>query len=226
MCACKTLPVIFCIDRAGNVGDDGPTHHGMYDTAMLRPLPNITLLAPSSGEQLREMMHYYAINAVGPVGIRYPKGGIDGSEIDWTTLPISKEAPKTEQVNFGNDTAILSIGTMLKNCEKSLAILQANGIEASLYDAKIIKPADLKALEAILKNYNYVISVEDGSIIGGMGETLLELAAQIGSSCVIKNLGFTDVVIEHGTVDELFEKHGLDAKGIASAVLKMHQKEV
>jgi 1-deoxy-D-xylulose-5-phosphate synthase len=222
----QNLPVIFCIDRAGNVGDDGPTHHGMYDTAILRPLPNITLVSPSSGEQLREMMHYYAINAVGPVGIRYPKGGIDGSEIDWTTLPISNEAPKTEQVNFGNDTAILSIGTMLKNCEKSLAILQANGIEASLYDAKIIKPADLKALEAILKNYNYVISVEDGSIIGGMGETLLELAAQIGSSCVIKNLGFTDVLIEHGTVDELFEKHGLDAKGIASAALKMHQKEV
>jgi len=220
----QNLPVIFCIDRAGNVGDDGSTHHGMFDIAMLRPLPNITLVSPASGEQLREMMHYYAEHAEGPVGIRYPKGAIDGNEIDWRVAPHGLDAPKTELIHAGKGTAIVSVGTMLKNCEKALPLLEIRGIKPAIYDVKIIKPADLSELEAILKNYNFVISVEDGSAIGGMGETLLNLAAKIGSVCKIQCLGFADEVIEQGTVDELFKKYGLDANGIAMAILELHEK--
>ena len=217
----QNLPVIFCIDRAGNVGDDGPTHHGMFDISMLRPLPNITIVAPSTGNELRNMMHYYAKNANGPVAIRYPKGFINGEEIDWTMPPTKIVEPEIQLVSKGDDIAILSFGTMLQNCKEALELLKKQGINVALYDMKLAKPLNYLILNNLFETYSRFMTVEDGSKIGGFGNAINEYNTEIGANAVIESLGFPDKVIEHGTTEELFSKFGLDAKGIANAVYKI-----
>lgn len=217
----QNLPVIFCIDRAGNVGDDGPTHHGMFDISMLRPLPNITIVAPSTGNELRNMMHYYAKNANGPVAIRYPKGFINGEEIDWTMPPTKIVEPEIQLVSKGDDIAILSFGTMLQNCKEALELLKKQGINVALYDMKLAKPLNYLILNNLFETYSRFMTVEDGSKIGGFGNAINEYNTEIGANAVIESLGFPDEVIEHGTTEELFSKFGLDAKGIANAVYKI-----
>ncbi len=216
----QNLPVIFCIDRAGNVGDDGPTHHGMFDISMLRPLPNITIVAPSTGNELRNMMHYYAKNANGPVAIRYPKGFINGEEIDWTMPPAKIVEPEIQLVSKGDDIAILSFGTMLQNCKEALELLKKQGINVALYDMKLAKPLNCLILNNLFETYSRFITVEDGSKIGGFGNAINEYNTEIGANADIESLGFPDEVIEHGTTEELFSKFGLDAKGIANAVYR------
>jgi len=215
----QNLPVIFCIDRAGSVGDDGATHHGMFDITLLRSLPNLTIVAPSSGKELRAMMHYYAKNAVGPVAIRYPKGFIHGEEINWNLKP-ELIASRILQISKGNDVAILSFGTMLQNCEEAAKLALKKDLNISLYDMKIIKPFDETSLVELIRGYKYLITVEDGCIIGGAGTGILEIANKFGVEVSVKSLGFPDKVIEHGTTDELFSKHGLDPSGILEAILK------
>ncbi len=215
----QNLPVIFCIDRAGNVGDDGPTHHGMFDISMLLPLPNITIAAPSSGKELREMMHYYSINAKGPVVIRYPKGLIHGNTIDWTLAPADVKEPKIQLVSEGNDIAILSFGTMLKNSEEALKLLKSKGLTPALYDMKLAKPL-AKDLNALFKTFTKIITIEDGSAVGGFGSAINQYNSENGFLAIIKMLGFPDEVIEHGTTEELFAKFGLDADGITKSVIK------
>ena len=217
----QNLPVIFCIDRAGNVGDDGPTHHGMFDISMLRPLPNITIVAPSTGNELRNMMHYYSKNANGPVAIRYPKGFINGEEIDWTMPPTKIVEPEIQLVSKGDDIAILSFGTMLQNCKEALELLKKQGINVALYDMKLAKPLNYLILNNLFETYSRFMTVEDGSKIGGFGNAINEYNTEIGANAVIESLGFPDKVIEHGTTEELFSKFGLDAKGIANAVYKI-----
>lgn len=217
----QNLPVIFCIDRAGNVGDDGPTHHGMFDISMLRPLPNITIVAPSTGNELRNMMHYYAKNANGPVAIRYPKGFINGEEIDWTMPPTKIVEPEIQLVSKGDDIAILSFGTMLQNCKEALELLKKQGINVALYDMKLAKPLNYLILNNLFETYSRFMTVEDGSKIGGFGNAINEYNTEIGANAVIESLGFPDEVIEHGTTEELFSKFGLDAKGIANAVYRI-----
>ena len=216
----QNLPVIFCIDRAGNVGDDGPTHHGMFDISMLRPLPNITIVAPSTGNEFRNMMHYYAKNANGPVAIRYPKGFINGEEIDWTMPPAKIVEPEIQLVSKGDDIAILSFGTMLQNCKEALELLKKQGINVALYDMKLAKPLNCLILNNLFETYSRFITVEDGSKIGGFGNAINEYNTEIGANADIESLGFPDEVIEHGTTEELFSKFGLDAKGIANAVYR------
>ena len=216
----QNLPVIFCIDRAGNVGDDGPTHHGMFDISMLRPLPNITIVAPSTGNELRNMMHYYSKNANGPVAIRYPKGFINGEEIDWTMPPAKIVEPEIQLVSKGDDIAILSFGTMLQNCKEALELLKKQGINVALYDMKLAKPLNYLILNNLFETYSRFMTVEDGSKIGGFGNAINEYNTEIGANADIESLGFPDEVIEHGTTEELFSKFGLDAKGIANAVYR------
>ncbi|MFM9944823.1 MAG: 1-deoxy-D-xylulose-5-phosphate synthase [Bacteroidia bacterium] len=215
----QNLPVIFCIDRAGNVGDDGPTHHGMFDIAMLRALPNITIAAPSTGNELRKMMHYYSKHAKGPVAVRYPKGFIHGKEIDWTLPPKATE-PAIELVSEGVNVAILSFGTMLQNCKEAKKLLKPEEINVAIFDMKLAKPMDYSMLNEIFENYSCLITIEDGSIIGGFGNAINDYNNKSGTRAVIENLGFPDKVIEHGTTEELFSKYGLDAKGIADSVMR------
>ena len=220
----QNLPVIFCIDRAGNVGDDGPTHHGMFDISMLRPLPNITIVAPSTGNELRKMMHYYAKHATGPVAIRYPKGFMDGKEINWAMPPAKVKEPEIRLVSEGEDLAILSFGTMLRNCKEALKLLKKEKINPALYDMNMAKPLDYGVLNDLFETYASFITVEDGSVIGGFGSAINDYNNESGAMAIIENLGFPDEVIEHGTTDELFAKFGLDAKGITEAVIRNLQE--
>ncbi len=215
----QNLPVIFCIDRAGNTGDDGPTHHGMYDISLLHSIPNITLVAPSTGLELRNMMHYYSKNAKGPVAIRYPKGAISELEIDWSLPPNVGFEPKITQVIKGESLAILSFGALLNSCEEAIKSVNKIGLFPSLYDIKIAKPTNQEALMKLFKSYTSFITIEDGSKNGGFGGIICEFNSANGGKSSITCLGFPDEVIEHGTTSELYEKHNLDSKGIADAII-------
>ncbi len=215
----QNLPIIFCIDRAGNTGEDGPTHHGMYDIALLHSIPNITIAAPSSGSQLRNMMHYYSENAKGPVAIRYPKGAIPELEINWKWPIANSFDPKITQCIEGKTLAVLSFGAMLTSSFEALKMVNKQGIYPSLYDVKVAKPMDQSTLHELFKKYKSFITIEDGSKIGGFGGMICEFNAANGSRASITCMGFSDQVIEHGTPSELFEKHGLDSPGIAAAIL-------
>ena len=216
----QNLPVIFCIDRAGNVGDDGPTHHGMYDIAMLMPLPNITMVAPASGIELRNMMHYYSSHASGPVAIRYPKGIIHGDEIDWQEWLTIPKKPETELISTGKDIAILSLGTMLQNCKDALDLLHKDGLTPSLYDVKVCMPLNKAVMDEIFNKHRTIYTVEDGSLVGGFGSVLKDYALESGKTNIIHSIGFPNRIIEHATVDELFETYGLNAMGISQIVMQ------
>ena len=215
----QNLKVIFCIDRAGNVGDDGPTHHGMYDLSMFNPLPNITVLAPSTGAQLREMMHYYAKNAQGPVAIRYPKGIIDGPEINWLELPQNLSQPTVEQVIAGESIAILSVGNMRHTSIEAIHLLNEKSIFPSLYDIKIIKPLETEFLKQICQKYSKVITIEDGSLSGGYGEAVQAFIQSCDYKVKVYSLGFPVEIVEHASTREIFEKYGMDANGVFKMVL-------
>jgi 1-deoxy-D-xylulose-5-phosphate synthase len=214
----QNLPVIFCIDRAGNVGDDGPTHHGMFDIPLLMSLPNLTIAAPSNGIALRSMMHHFAKHAKGPVAIRYPKGNIMEQTIDWTLTPEQFKLTHIRLVAQGNEIAILAFGTILSHCEAALTILKKDNIYASLYEIGICKPMDLGFLSSIFKTHKYILTIEDGTVIGGFGSMINTYYINSEYNLNIKNLGFPDKVIEHGSTKELFAKYKLDSEGIAHNV--------
>lgn len=215
----QNLKVIFCIDRAGNVGDDGPTHHGLFDLPMFLPLPNVTVLAPSSGVQLRQMLHYCAKHAKGPVAIRYPKGLIYGPEPAWNEEAYLQE-PTPECVQEGSEIVLLSVGSMLQQAKSALGLLAEEGIYPALYDMKILKPFGSGNLISKLQNYKVLISVEDGSLYGGFGNWLQAAVQNTENFPPIVAMGFPDKVISHGTSAELLAHYELDAAGISKAVMK------
>jgi len=217
----QNLPVIFCIDRAGNVGDDGPTHHGMYDLSMLNPLPNITVLAPSTGAELRDMMHYYAKNATGPVAIRYPKGVIHGPDIDWSELPRNTEPPVIKQIIEGESIAILSVGNMLASGREAINLLNERSIFPSLYDVNVVKPLNTGFLQQLSKKYTILLTVEDASLSGGYGEGVKALIQSHEHTARVYSLGFPAEIIEHASTHEIFAKYDLDAQGIFKTILNI-----
>jgi 1-deoxy-D-xylulose-5-phosphate synthase len=216
----QKLPVIFCIDRAGNVGDDGPTHHGMFDIAMLRPLPNITIVAPSTGNSLRNMMHYFASNLYEAVAIRYPKGNSHGESIDWHLIPVNPEPPQPQMLVEGTQVAILAIGNMVHFCNEAAALLNERQIWPTLYDMQIVKPLPLEFMKSVFETHTLIVTIEDGSVLGGFGDAVLEMANTLGYSGKVVKMGFPDVVVEHGDTAALFAKFGLNAEGICNTVIK------
>jgi 1-deoxy-D-xylulose-5-phosphate synthase len=196
-----------------------PTHHGMYDLSMFNPLPNITVLAPSTGAQLRGMMHYYAKNAKGPVAIRYPKGIIDGPEINRLELPQNLSQPTVEQVIAGESIAILSVGNMRYTCIEAIGLLNKKSIFPSLYDVKIVKPLETEFLKQICQKYSKVITIEDGSLSGGYGEAVQAFIQSCDYKIKVHSLGFPVEIVEHASTREIFEKYGLDANGVFKMVL-------
>lgn len=217
----QNLKVIFCIDRAGNVGDDGPTHHGMFDISMFNPLPNVTVLAPSTGVQLREMMHYYAENARGPVAIRYPKGVINGPEIDWSQGPSIPSSLNTEQIIAGESIAILSVGNMLSSCEKAIKALNQQFVFPSLYDVKLVKPLDIAILEQLSQKYSIFLTVEDGSLSGGYGEAVKAVLQNSIHKVHVHSLGFPTEIVEHSSSNEIFQQYSMDPEGIFKTILNL-----
>ncbi|MCS6789530.1 MAG: 1-deoxy-D-xylulose-5-phosphate synthase [Bacteroidia bacterium] len=212
--AIQNLPVIFCLDRAGAVGADGATHQGLYDIAYLRPVPNLILSAPLNESELRNLM-YTALDSPHPFVIRYPRG--NGVMIEWRTplekLPIGKGRLLRE----GEDVAILSYGhignEVLKACEE----LAKEDLFPAVYDLRFAKPLDEEILEEVVRRFRYIITVEDGVRIGGVGSAVLEWLADKGYNLPVRRLGAPDIVLEHATQVEQYALCGYDRKAITEA---------
>ena len=215
--ALQNLPVVFCLDRAGLVGEDGATHHGVFDLAYLRAIPNLIVFAPSNEVELRNILYTAQLGLKNPIAIRYPRG--TGSIIDWQK-PFNKIAiGKGIKLQKGTKVAVLSIGTIAKNVTNAIELAD-NSSEIAHFDMRFVKPLDESLLHEVFKKYKTIFTIEDGTIKGGFGSAILEFASKNEYQNKIKVLGIPDNFIEHGSVLELQHKIGLDAKSIAEKIMK------
>ncbi|MGY2131258.1 1-deoxy-D-xylulose-5-phosphate synthase [Hymenobacter sp. HD11105] len=220
--ALQNLNVVFCLDRAGFAGADGPTHHGCYDIAYMRCVPNMVVAAPMNEQELRNLMYTAQQPDMGPFSIRYPRG--EGVMSEWRT-PFKKITIGTGRViREGKGVAILSFGHIGNYAVKATAALAAEGISAGHFDMRFAKPLDEEMLADVLSRYQAIVTVEDGCLQGGFGAAVLEFMADHGYSVPVKRLGIPDRVVEHGTQDELYKECGFDATGIANAVRELSRK--
>jgi 1-deoxy-D-xylulose-5-phosphate synthase len=212
----QKLPVIFAIDRAGFAGDDGRTHHGIYDLSYLRCLPNMTLMAPRDENQLRHMLATAMTVTGGPVALRYPRGvglGVPTDE-DLHTLPIGKG----ELLRDGNDVAILAVGSMVDVASRAAEGLALDGIEAAVFDAQFIKPLDRDAIVELANRCGAMVTIEENTVLGGFGAGVLELLSDEGIDIPIHHLGVPDRVFEQASQARLREIAGLTPAGVIEAV--------
>ncbi|MFZ5941861.1 MAG: 1-deoxy-D-xylulose-5-phosphate synthase [Bacteroidota bacterium] len=211
--ALQNLPVVFCLDRAGLVGSDGATHHGSFDLAFFRCIPNLTIAAPMDEIELRNMLYSAQLNPKGPLVIRYPRGR--GIHVNWK-LPFREvETGKGRRIKDGDDLAIVSIGTAGLLAAEAIVELEKEHYSIAHYDMRFLKPLDEKLLREIFSRHTKIISVEDGTIAGGLGSALLEYMSDHGYHAEIKRLGIPDRFIEHGTQEELYLECGFDSVSIA-----------
>jgi 1-deoxy-D-xylulose-5-phosphate synthase len=222
--ALQKLHVVFCLDRGGLVGEDGPTHHGVFDISYMRLVPNMIVAAPMDEIDLRNLMYSAQLDDINqPFSIRYPRGC--GIKPDWKK-PFEKiETGKGRTLTEGDDIAILTIGKSGVFAQDAVESLAKQKISAAHYDMRFVKPLDEELLTGIFKKFKTVITVEDGTIKGGFGSAVLEFMAENGFSNKIKILGIPDRFIEHGTPDDLYKECGIDAKGIKKSVLEILGKQ-
>jgi len=214
--ALQNLNVVFCLDRGGIAGADGPTHHGAYDLAYMRCVPNMTVAAPMNEEELRNLMYTAQQDDMGPFTIRYPRGA--GVMPEWKTPMKIIEVGKGRKIRDGDDIAILTIGHIGNYAVQACAELSKEGLNIAHYDMRFVKPLDEELLNEVFSNYSKVITVEDGCVIGGMGSAVLEFMADKGYTSHVKRLGIPDEVIEHGSQLELHTQCGFHPEGIVDAV--------
>ena len=214
--AIQNLPVVFFLDRAGLVGSDGATHHGAYDLAYLRCIPNMVISSPLNEIEMRDLMFTAQLKPEGPFVIRYPRGR--GVMVDWKQ-PFSKiEIGKGQQLKDGNDIAILSFGPIGHEATRAIKELEKEQISVAHYDMRFLKPIDNKLLQSIFTRFDKIITLEDASIIGGLGSAVIEYMNDNSYKAKIVRLGIPDKFIEHGTQEELYRDCGFDAEGIAKSV--------
>ena len=223
-CAIMNLDMVLCFDRAGIVGEDGPTHHGAFDLAALRPVPNLTISSPFDETELRKLMYTAQLGGKGPFVIRYPRGR--GSVIDWRCDFEEIPVGKGRKLLDGEDIAILSLGPIGTEVAKAIMIAKMTSTNekqkmpsVAHYDMRFLKPIDEDILHEVGKRFKYVITVEDGVIKGGLGSAVIEFMADNGYTPHVVRLGIPDRFIEHGTVLELYKTIGLDAESIAKTIL-------
>ena len=215
--ALLNLNVVFCFDRAGLVGEDGPTHHGAFDLTSLRPIPNLTICSPMDEHELRRLMYTAQLPDKGPFVIRYPRGG--GELHEWRCPFEEVKVGTGRKLHDGDDVAVLTIGPMGNNAMRAIEQL---GDEASvaMYDMRFLKPIDEDILEEVGKKFKRIITVENGAIRGGLGSAVLEWMNDHGYTPKVKRLGLPDNFVEHGTVKELQHIVGIDEEGIKKAILE------
>ena len=217
--ALQRLPVVLCLDRGGLVGEDGPTHHGAYDLAYLRAIPNITLASPMNEEELRNMMYTAQIPGKGPFAIRYPRG--KGVMPEWQKPMKELPVGKGRKTRDGRDIALITIGHAGNFALQACMALEKEGVAAAHYDMRFLKPIDETLLKDACENHPVLITVEDGTIKGGLGSAVLEFMADNGYSNKIKRLAIPDSFIPHGSLAELQRECGYDADGIVAAAKEM-----
>ncbi|WP_294786350.1 1-deoxy-D-xylulose-5-phosphate synthase [Prevotella sp.] len=217
--AILNLPVVFCFDRSGLVGEDGPTHHGVFDIAALRPVPNLTLCSPMDECELRRMMYTAQLPDMGTVVIRYPRGkGVkrDDWHCELEAIPIGK----ARQISDGSDVAVLSYGPIGNDVQTAISQLAAEGspISVAHYDMRFCKPLDTEALESVSQHFSRIVTVEDGQLAGGFGSAVLEWLSDNGKTTRVRRIGLPDRFIEHGTINELRHIAGTDIESIKQAI--------
>jgi 1-deoxy-D-xylulose-5-phosphate synthase len=201
------LPVVLCLDRAGLVGEDGPTHHGAFDLAYLRPIPNLTICSPMDEHELRRLMYTAQLPDQGPFVIRYPRG--NGVQADWRCPLEAVQVGTGRKMKDGKDVAVLSIGPVGNN-----AALAVEGTTAAHYDMRFLKPLDERILHEVGQKFRKIVTVENGVRNGGLGSAVLEWMSDHGYQPQVVRLGLPDSFIEHGTVNQLLEIVGLDVESI------------
>jgi len=213
--ALQKLPVIFCVDRAGIVGNDGATHHGVFDIAFLKTIPNLIIASPSNAKDLQNLLYIASKNINQPMVIRYPRGKSDVTELDYKFETIKIGEAKC--LHQGKDTAILSLGKMRWFAEEAIKKSNTN---VGLYDMRFVKPLDTDLLDKIANQYKRVITIEDAVLSGGFGESLQAYFAKHHPQLKVKSMGLPDEFIPHGNTDKLLEKYSLGVKDIVEAIQK------
>jgi 1-deoxy-D-xylulose-5-phosphate synthase len=209
-------PVVFALDRGGIVGEDGPTHHGLFDLSYLRSLPKMVIMAPKDENELRHMLRT-ALGHSGPIAIRYPRGYGLGVPLDAETHPIP--IGKGERLTEGNDAAILAVGVTVSEAIEAGKRLQTENISVTVVNCRFVKPLDTDLITRLGKEINAIVTVEENVLEGGFGSAVLECLATAGvTSCRVVRLGIPDTFVEHGSQKILRTKYGVDAAAIARAV--------
>jgi len=219
--ALQNLHVVFCIDRAGIVGNDGATHHGLLDLAYLRPIPNMQICAPMTGEDLKQMMTL-AETLEGPVAIRYPRGRVTGYGLQVTGVEYGKGV----KLRDGKDIAVLSIGSIGNTVVEAIEDVRLKNEDLSIahYDMRWLKPLDEEILHEAGKRFKTIVTVEDGVIAGGLGSAVLEWMADHGYNPHVIRLGVNDQFVEHGSTKELYHMLKLDKEGLCESLLRVQEK--
>jgi 1-deoxy-D-xylulose-5-phosphate synthase len=216
--ALQQLNVVLCLDRAGIVGSDGATHHGQFDLAYMRCIPNLTISAPRNEEELRNLMFTGQQENSGPFVIRYPRG--NGFTANWRTPMKVQSIGKGEKLKDGKDLAILTLGTIAHNTENAIKSIESNyDLSFAHFDMRFLKPLDENMLHEIAQNFEQIITIEDGVIQGGFGSAVLEFLSENGYKTQVKRFGLPDNFIEHGSPEELYTMLGLDETGIENSIL-------
>ena len=210
--------VVFCLDRAGLVGEDGPTHHGAFDLAYLRSIPNLTIASPMNEHELRKLMFTAQLPEQGPFAIRYPRGR--GVLVDWQCPLEEIQVGKGRKLKEGKDIAVLTLGPIGNEAAKAIASAEAkSGKSIAHYDLRFLKPLDEEILDEIGQNYQFIVTVEDGVLKGGMGSAILEYMADHGYTPSVRRIGIPDNFVQHGTPQELYRICGMDATSIENTLL-------
>ncbi len=217
--ALQKLPVIFCLDRGGLVGSDGATHQGAYDLSFMRLIPNMIVSAPMDEIELRNLMYTAQLRNYGPFVIRYPRG--KGVHVDWekpfTEIPIGKG----RMIRKGEKLAVLSLGTAGNLANNALHKIENDDLNPAHYDFRFAKPLDEDLLHEIFQNFSYILTIEDGSLIGGFGSAVLEFKENNNYTSRIKRLGIPDEFIEHGTQQQQYNMCGFDEDSIIQNIYSL-----
>ena len=223
--AIQKLPVIFCLDRAGLVGEDGPTHHGCYDIAYMRCVPHMIVSAPMNEGELRDLMYTAQLekNQL-PFSIRYPRG--EGVMPEWRTQMKEIKIGTGRKLKDGEEIAILSFGHPGNFAAEAIRDVKKEGINPAHYDMRFAKPLDQEMLHEVFAKFNKIITIEDGTIVGGIGSAILEFMNEHGYKADVKIMGIPDRLVEHGTPKQLYDEIGIDANGIAKMLRSIVDKKV
>ena len=223
--AIQNLPVVFCLDRAGLVGEDGPTHHGAYDIAYMRCIPNMVVSSPMNEAELRNLMYTAQLDSTGvPFVIRYPRG--EGVMPEWRTEMKEIRIGTGRKLKEGKEIAILSLGHPGNFAAAAIRDLKADGLNPAHYDMRFAKPLDEALLHEVFSSYQKIITVEDGTVVGGFGSAILEFMAANHYQAEVLMLGIPDRIVEHGTLKQLHHECHYDAQAIAAAVRSMMGEKI
>ena len=221
--AIQRLNVVFCLDRAGLVGEDGPTHHGVFDLAYMRPIPNLTVASPYDEHELRKLMYTAQLPDKGPFVIRYPRGR--GYLVDWECQLEEIPVGKGRKLKDGKDIAVITLGPIGNIAAKAIAKAEEKGMSIAHYDLRFLKPLDEELLHEVGQNFSQIMTIEDGVLKGGMGCAILEFMSDNDYRPHIKRIGLPDKFVEHGSINELYRLCGLDEESIFNELINLKQEK-